>query len=164
MSFLILLSFSLATTFMLPLMSQPLSLGLTIMFLTLFLCLLASMFFSSWYAYILFLIYIGGLLVMFIYVASLIPNMLFLSNNYLIFFLVSQILLMWFFYFYISKSLKMTNYNSYTNYSMLSFYGSELVSSSLFSVFIGLSVVLLLNLVAVVKICFYYYGSLRTYK
>nr|YP_009158197.1 NADH dehydrogenase subunit 6 [Pomacea maculata]AKN78482.1 NADH dehydrogenase subunit 6 [Pomacea occulta]ART65958.1 NADH dehydrogenase subunit 6 [Pomacea maculata] len=163
MSMLILLSFSLTMTFMLPLMTQPLSLGLIIMLSTLLMCLLAGLFFSSWYAYILFLIYVGGLLVMFIYVATLMPNMLFMNNGYLTFFFVSQILLMWGFSSYISKSLKMTNYNDFTSSSMSKLYGLELISPSLISVFIGLSIVLLLNLIVVVKICYYYYGSLRTY-
>nr|YP_010974590.1 NADH dehydrogenase subunit 6 [Pomacea reevei]WNR57043.1 NADH dehydrogenase subunit 6 [Pomacea reevei] len=163
MGILILLSLSLVMIFMLPLMSQPLSLGLIIMFSTLLMCLLMGSFFSSWYAYILFLIYVGGLLVMFIYVATLMPNMLFMGNGHLIFFLISQILLMWGFSFYVSKTLKVVNYNNFINFKMFSLYGLELISPSLISIFISLSIVLLLNLIAVVKICYYYYGSLRTY-
>lgn len=91
------------------------------------------------------------------------PNMLFINNGYLTFFFVSQILLIWGFSSYISKSLKITNYNDFTSSRISKLYGLELISPSLISVFIGLRIVLLLNLIVVVKICYYYYGRLRTY-
>lgn len=163
MSILIFLRFSLTIAFILPLISQPLRLGLVVILSTLFICLLAGLFFSSWYAYILFLIYVGGLLVIFIYVATLIPNILFINNGYLTFFFVSQVPLIWGFSSYVSKSLKVVNYNEFISFKISKLYGLELISPSLISVFIGLRIVLLLNLIVVVKICYYYYGRLRVY-
>nr|YP_009493352.1 NADH dehydrogenase subunit 6 [Gibbosula crassa]AWK29317.1 NADH dehydrogenase subunit 6 [Gibbosula crassa] len=61
---------------------HPLSLGLMILLLAFITCtLVASM--SPWYAYMLFFIFIGGMLVMFAYIASLSPNTTFSINNQL---------------------------------------------------------------------------------
>nr|YP_009093868.1 NADH dehydrogenase subunit 6 [Marisa cornuarietis]AIT57576.1 NADH dehydrogenase subunit 6 [Marisa cornuarietis] len=164
MSISILLSFSLAMAFMFPLMMQPLSLGLVLMFSTLLMCILSGLFLSSWYAYILFLIYVGGLLVMFAYVAALMPNMLFMSKNSGFFFLALQIPLIYFFYSHMFKTLKTISYSDFNKFKMVSYFGLEFVSPLMISVFIGLAIILLANLVAVVKICYYYRSSLRPYK
>ena len=78
MTAIIVLAFALSRTLIFPLMAQPLSLGLAIMISTLLMCILSAAFLSACYAYILFfVIYVGGLLVMFAYVAALSPNVLF---------------------------------------------------------------------------------------
>nr|YP_010835865.1 NADH dehydrogenase subunit 6 [Pila virens]WGC89384.1 NADH dehydrogenase subunit 6 [Pila virens] len=159
-----LLSFSAAMMFMFPLMTQPLSMGLTIMLSTFLMCLSGSLFFSPWYMYILFLVYVGGLLVMFAYVAALMPNMLFTKNKDLFLFFMLQVLMFCLFYFNVVKCPETMSMQEYLNEKMLWFYGVELISDQMFSVFIGLAIILLLNLIAVVKICYYYFGSLRPYK
>nr|YP_009373464.1 NADH dehydrogenase subunit 6 [Cumberlandia monodonta]AQT38561.1 NADH dehydrogenase subunit 6 [Cumberlandia monodonta] len=63
--------------------NTPLSLGLMVLLLAFISCtLIASM--SPWYAYMLFFIFIGGMLVMFAYIASLSPNTTFSVNNQLV--------------------------------------------------------------------------------
>nr|ANS72670.1 NADH dehydrogenase subunit 6 [Spongicola levigatus] len=55
--------------------THPLATGITLLSQTALICLMSSLFMtSSWVAYILFLIFLGGMLVLFIYVTSLIPN------------------------------------------------------------------------------------------
>nr|YP_010884212.1 NADH dehydrogenase subunit 6 [Pila globosa]WIW42430.1 NADH dehydrogenase subunit 6 [Pila globosa] len=159
-----LLSFSVTMMFMLPLMTQPLSMGLVIMMSTFFMCLSGSLFFSSWYMYILFLVYIGGLLVMFVYVAALMPNMLFTKSKNLFLFFLLQILMFYLFHHNFMKCPESIKAQEYLGDKMLWFYGMELISNEMFSIFIGLAIILLLNLIAVVKICYYYFGSLRPYK
>uniref|UniRef100_UPI00315C781C NADH dehydrogenase subunit 6 n=1 Tax=Pachyscia longicauda TaxID=3127882 RepID=UPI00315C781C len=57
---------------------HPLSMGLTIMVQTTIISMMSGMMFKSfWFAYILFLMYIGGMMVLFIYMTSLMPNMMF---------------------------------------------------------------------------------------
>lgn len=56
-------------------MLHPLSIGLTLLFQTCLICLSSGLLNQSfWFSYILFLIFLGGILVLFIYVASLASN------------------------------------------------------------------------------------------
>lgn len=54
--------------------TNPLAIGLTILTMALLLTLLFAIFISSWFAFLIFLIYIGGILVMFSYFVSISPN------------------------------------------------------------------------------------------
>nr|WGM81288.1 NADH dehydrogenase subunit 6 [Gibbosula laosensis] len=62
---------------------HPLSLGLMVLLMAFITCTLVAST-SPWYAYMLFFIFIGGMLVMFAYIASLSPNTTFSVNNQLI--------------------------------------------------------------------------------
>nr|WPR14736.1 NADH dehydrogenase subunit 6 [Pseudomphala latericea] len=165
MTSVIFMAFSFCSVFMLPLMAQPLSLGLAIMVLSLLLCVLTAMLLSSWYAYILFLIYVGGLLVMFAYVAALSPNMMFLGMNagfmMVVVFIPSLILLV---NYNFLDLVNLGNLDFWLQAKSLKTYGVELVSPYYISILIALGVVLLVNLVVVVKICFYQQSSLRPFK
>lgn len=165
MTSVVLMAFRFCSVFMLPLIAQPLRLGLAIMVLRLLLCILTAMLLSSWYAYILFLIYVGGLLVIFAYVAALSPNIIFLGINagfvVIITFIPSFILL------YNYSFLDLTNFGNLSFWleaKSLKTYGIELVSPYYVSILIALGVVLLVNLIVVVKICFYQQSSLRPFK
>nr|YP_008081003.1 NADH dehydrogenase subunit 6 [Lamprotula tortuosa]AGC27345.1 NADH dehydrogenase subunit 6 [Lamprotula tortuosa] len=59
---------------------HPLSLGIMVLLLAFLNCTLIATI-SPWYSYMLFFIFIGGMLVMFAYIASLSPNMTFSVNN-----------------------------------------------------------------------------------
>nr|QVX31162.1 NADH dehydrogenase subunit 6 [Drieschia cf. elegans BG-2021] len=73
---LLLMSSSLFISFSLSLIlcSSPLTMGIWVILLALSISFLASTIFNSWFALIIFLIYIGGMLVMFAYFAALTPN------------------------------------------------------------------------------------------
>nr|YP_004021862.1 NADH dehydrogenase subunit 6 [Ramulus irregulariterdentatus]BAJ24488.1 NADH dehydrogenase subunit 6 [Ramulus irregulariterdentatus] len=59
-------------------MKHPLSMGMTIIMQTIIISLITGMMFKTfWFSYILFIMYIGGMMVLFIYMTSLMPNMLF---------------------------------------------------------------------------------------
>nr|QUT08456.1 NADH dehydrogenase subunit 6 [Exhippolysmata ensirostris] len=56
-------------------MSSPLAMGATLLLQTLLICTAAGTLAKSmWFSYILFLIFLGAMLILFIYVASLAPN------------------------------------------------------------------------------------------
>nr|YP_010547139.1 NADH dehydrogenase subunit 6 [Maoricolpus roseus]UYK51653.1 NADH dehydrogenase subunit 6 [Maoricolpus roseus] len=162
----IIFSLSLCSVFLFPLMSQPLSLGLSIMFSTMFLCILTAIHLSSWYAYILFLIYVGGLLVMFAYVATLSPNVLFGGAGPLLFFLGAQAFLPVIIFFSPFSDLSNLAPANGTQESLMALktFGIELVSPFFISVLVGLALILLINLIVVVKICYYHHSTLRPYK
>lgn len=165
MTGLILLRVAISRAFLLPLIAQPLRLGLCIIVSTLFLCRLAAATLSAWYGYILFLIYVGGLLVIFAYVAALSPNVLFSGSGSLLFFSILFIFLMGIFYFYPLLDLSSLHYHyNFSESKRLKTYGAQLVSQHSAFILIGLGIVLLINLVVVVKICYYQHSSLRPFE
>jgi NADH-ubiquinone oxidoreductase chain 6 len=145
-----------------PLILQPLRLGLVILVATLFICLLSAVQVSSWYGYILFLIYVGGLLVIFAYVAALIPNLLFNEpKNPLYLYIILIAVLMYYIYAPDFGALSFINM-SFNNGAKLERMG--LMTLGLISIYISLAIILLLTLVIIVKICYSYHSSLRPYK
>nr|YP_010890255.1 NADH dehydrogenase subunit 6 [Conus marmoreus]WJJ70352.1 NADH dehydrogenase subunit 6 [Conus marmoreus] len=164
MSSLFIMTLTFSTLLILPMMSQPLSLGLVIMVSTLFMCLVSGMTISAWYGYILFLIYVGGLLVMFAYVAALSPNVLFGSITPLFSLIVFFPMLFMFLYFYYFKDSSYLSFHFLSSKLMyLKIYGVELISPYMISVLIGLGTILLINLIVVAKICYYQQASLRPF-
>nr|QOX09670.1 NADH dehydrogenase subunit 6 [Harpovoluta charcoti] len=164
MSALIMISLTFSSLIIIPLMTQPLSLGLSIMFSTLLMCLISSMTLSSWYGYILFLIYVGGLLVMFAYVAALSPNVLFGSSASIVIFILSVILVSALLYFYsFIDVMSLGSVDFSMKLGFVKTFGVEMVCPKMISILIGLAVILLINLVVVVKICYYQHASLRPF-
>nr|QLH57044.1 NADH dehydrogenase subunit 6 [Conus canariensis] len=164
MSSLLIITLAFSTLSILPMMSQPLSLGLVIMISTLFMCMVSGMTTSAWYGYILFLIYVGGLLVMFAYVAALSPNVLFGGLTPLFGLIVFFPILFMLFYFYFFKDSSYLSFeSSFSKLMYLKMYGVELISPYMISILIGLGVILLINLIVVAKICYYQQASLRPF-
>nr|YP_009564775.1 NADH dehydrogenase subunit 6 [Henosepilachna vigintioctopunctata]QAY82226.1 NADH dehydrogenase subunit 6 [Henosepilachna vigintioctopunctata] len=79
-----LLSFMMTFSFILIFLKHPLSLGFFILIQTILISITMGMFYNFWYSYILFLIMIGGLLILFIYMTSIASNEKFKTNFYLI--------------------------------------------------------------------------------
>nr|YP_008854817.1 NADH dehydrogenase subunit 6 [Cherax monticola]AHA59399.1 NADH dehydrogenase subunit 6 [Cherax monticola] len=56
-------------------LTHPLSMGMALLTQTILICMLSGLFMPSfWFSYILFLIFLGGMLILFIYVSSLASN------------------------------------------------------------------------------------------
>nr|YP_009422149.1 NADH dehydrogenase subunit 6 [Cipangopaludina ussuriensis]ASR74855.1 NADH dehydrogenase subunit 6 [Cipangopaludina ussuriensis] len=163
MTMLILSSFCFTFCFMIPLMAQPLSLGFCIMMLTLLMCMLIGVFLSSWYGFILFLIYVGGLLVMFAYVVALIPNILMNMDMSIVWIGGMQVSFMYMYWnscFVDMKNLNILSTGYMMNVKMSSI---ELVSPEFISILISLGIILLINMIVVVKICYYKYSVMRPF-
>nr|YP_009725540.1 NADH dehydrogenase subunit 6 [Homoeoxipha nigripes]QHQ73131.1 NADH dehydrogenase subunit 6 [Homoeoxipha nigripes] len=76
--------------------SHPLFFTLMIISQTLILCILLNFFYSSmWFSYILFLTFLGGMLILFIYMTSLTSNEILLQNKFKLF-LITMITFMFF--------------------------------------------------------------------
>nr|ARI50076.1 NADH dehydrogenase subunit 6 [Tectus virgatus] len=164
MSVVVISSMCFSLVFLMPMMSQPLSLGLCIMALSSFSCILLGVLVSSWYGYILFLIYVGGLLVMFAYVSALAPNNFFsgakvLFTSFITFILISGILVA----ITVPASSLLAWQHATPAIKVLSSFGGVIVSPSSISLMILMGTVLLINLLAVVKVCYYQQGPLRSH-
>nr|YP_009128797.1 NADH dehydrogenase subunit 6 [Loliolus uyii]YP_009170505.1 NADH dehydrogenase subunit 6 [Loliolus beka]AJR32871.1 NADH dehydrogenase subunit 6 [Loliolus uyii]ALE33709.1 NADH dehydrogenase subunit 6 [Loliolus beka] len=162
--FMISVGFSLSSLCMMVI--QPLSLGLMLMLMVSCVSGLTSMIIFSWYGYLLFLVYVGGMLVMFMYVISLIPNLIFLSNKvFIYFFLIFFGFMMM--NFFVMKELISVEVKSlfFFDYSSMSMGGSSIIMLyDNFFCYILLALILLFVLISVVKICYYCEGPLRVFK
>nr|YP_010265780.1 NADH dehydrogenase subunit 6 [Coquillettidia nigricans]UIS24534.1 NADH dehydrogenase subunit 6 [Coquillettidia nigricans] len=152
-------------------MKHPLSMGMTLLIQTFLTCLISGIFMKTfWYSYILFLIFVGGMLILFIYMISLSSNKMFSNSFFITFtFLFINIILTLMFIF----SDKFLMETMFTNKEMTSFFNStNLINENWMSLYkiynfpsnmitILLINYLLLTLLMTVKITKKNYGPLR---
>lgn len=150
---------------------HPLAIGLILLLQTTVICLITGLLNKSfWFSYILFLIFLGGILVLFIYVTSIASNEIFsLSTKItitipLIFILL--ILITWF----IDKPIFIPNFINNEIETIPHFYSffteNSLSLNKLYNYPTNLITLLLINyllitLIAIVKITKLFYGPLR---
>lgn len=129
---------------------------------------------TYWFSYILFLTFLGGLLVLFIYVSRIASNELFSSSIiikiiFLIFFFLS--ILISYFYIHNLNWLNIFNNLEINNYfNIFLFFNNEnkinlnkLYNNQTFILIIILIIYLFITLVAVVKIRNIFFGPLRSH-
>nr|YP_010895285.1 NADH dehydrogenase subunit 6 [Themira nigricornis]WJW73876.1 NADH dehydrogenase subunit 6 [Themira nigricornis] len=164
-------SITFITSFIFMQMNHPLAMGLMLLIQTLLICLMTGLIAKSfWFSYILFLIFLGGMLVLFIYVTSLASNEMFTLSIKLfissLMFMFLTIIIMWIINnLYISNLF--TNNEMETINSMNSYISeNSLFLYKLYNYPVNLMTILLMNyllitLIAVVKITKLFYGPLR---
>nr|YP_009048432.1 NADH dehydrogenase subunit 6 [Triphysa phryne]AHH93006.1 NADH dehydrogenase subunit 6 [Triphysa phryne] len=154
--------------------NHPIPMGLMILMQTLFICLLTGMLINSyWFSYILFLVFLGGLLVLFIYVSSIASNELLNISIFSKFLSLIPILI-------IAGSFWFSNTLSWLNFSfnedMMKFFNLFLNSfnenyTNLFKLYneqtyllmFMMIIYLFITLIAVVKITNIFFGPLRSF-
>ena len=146
---------------------HPLSLGLSLLLQTILISVTTGIFtYSFWFSYILFIIFLGGILVLFIYVASLASNEFF---NFSYSALLVSILIIIFLTLLsmvtdplitssFKSSISLSSYNSFTStpYIIRWIYRNTIINLTLFII-----LYLLLTLLVVVKITNLFKGPLR---
>nr|AQP26353.1 NADH dehydrogenase subunit 6 [Microtermes sp. C TB-2017] len=81
----ILMSTSMMTSLTFTQMKHPLAMGMMLLIQTTMMCLMSGMMYKSfWFSYILFMIMVGGMLVLFMYMTSLASNEMFSPSNKMI--------------------------------------------------------------------------------
>nr|YP_009349984.1 NADH dehydrogenase subunit 6 [Homogryllacris anelytra]AQM40158.1 NADH dehydrogenase subunit 6 [Homogryllacris anelytra] len=161
------------TTFMFIQCNHPLSMTLIIILQTLLICTFTGMISQSfWFSYILFLVFLGGMLVLFIYITSLASNEMFSIPTTTIFscmiIMMFIILLSWSldstFPTLITNNLDMnstnltsTNYWTETTLPLIKLYNNPTNLNTLM-----LMLYLFLTLIAIVKITNIFHGPLRS--
>nr|UOU85198.1 NADH dehydrogenase subunit 6 [Empis stercorea] len=162
----------LISSFIFMQMNHPLAMGLMLLIQTFLICLITGLLTKTfWFSYILFLIFLGGMLVLFIYVTSLASNEMFsLSLNLMIYAML--ILMMTIFMMFIMDKMNIiaTLMNNEMNeiYNLNSFMNENIFNlNKLYNFPTNLLTLLLINyllitLIAIVKITNVFYGPLRT--
>nr|YP_010414490.1 NADH dehydrogenase subunit 6 [Nepsalus decorosus]URT60643.1 NADH dehydrogenase subunit 6 [Nepsalus decorosus] len=149
-------------------MKHPLAMGLTLLLQTIIISLTCGLYtYTYWFAYILFLIMLGGMLVLFIYVTSLASNELFSFSilNLMLSILLLSITVM--IIFFMDKTMLLLN-----NMEMMKFYTNNLFMENELSlnklynnpttnITLMMMNYLLLTLIVIVKIVNINYGPLR---
>nr|AXI98854.1 NADH dehydrogenase subunit 6 [Pseudoniphargus sp. 1-Azores] len=164
---LLLSSLSLVISVVFLLTISPLFLSLLIILQTITLAIIINMItMTSWFSFMLIMIYLSGMMVIFIYVSSMASNELFFPNNYL--------LVPLFIAFAVAASLTsshmLNNPSDYTNELNMTltkitiFKTMKMYSKPLFIMTILLIVYLLLAMIMVSKNSSFSYGPLRSFK
>lgn len=135
--------------------STPINIGLWIILSTLVISTTISIFISSWWALILFLIYIGGLLVIFAYFVSIQPNQQIKIIKIILILIITTLL---FIPLTSSYSIPITHEHTFIS-SII-----EILDPANIQILLLLATVLFLALIAVVKITNIYIGPLRPFK
>nr|YP_007026352.1 NADH dehydrogenase subunit 6 [Rutilia goerlingiana]AFV08633.1 NADH dehydrogenase subunit 6 [Rutilia goerlingiana] len=151
-------------------MKHPLAMGLTLLIQTLLISLISGLISKSfWFSYILFLIFIGGMLVLFIYMTSLASNEMFSFSMKLTIISFTLLTIMAIILFMLDKNILLQyknfemkpidNLNSYFIENSLSL--NKLYNYPTNSLTIMLMNYLFITLIAVVKITKLFKGPLR---
>nr|YP_010329873.1 NADH dehydrogenase subunit 6 [Calyptra minuticornis]UNP54622.1 NADH dehydrogenase subunit 6 [Calyptra minuticornis] len=155
-------------------MNNPLSMGLMILMQTLLISLLSGMLIKTyWFSYILFLIFLGGLLVLFIYVSSIASNELFKTSFnlkiiflfiFMIFIMIQIIYFNNLFWMNLSMNSDMNNFFNFNlminNENKINL--NKLYNNQTFMIMLMLIIYLFITLISVVKITNIFYGPLRS--
>lgn len=153
---------SLAFVFTAPLIIHPISLGINLLILRLFVAATTAVITTSWLGFIVFLIYIGGILVIFAYVAALTPNVIFskahILKSYFLFLIPLMTLS-----FFLPNDLVTYISNLSLPSQVFNDVGAPIYDSPNLFILLFLGLVLLLALIAVVKICHFNLGTLRPF-
>nr|YP_010309832.1 NADH dehydrogenase subunit 6 [Sphragifera sigillata]UMR54945.1 NADH dehydrogenase subunit 6 [Sphragifera sigillata] len=154
--------------------NNPLSMGLMILLQTLLICLLSGMLIKTyWFSYILFLTFLGGLLVLFIYVSSISSNEMFKSSFNLKYTWMVGVIILLFINLLSMKNLTWMNFS--INSDMDNFFNlilfinnenkinlSKLYNNQNFLIMMMLMIYLFITLISVVKITNIFYGPIRS--
>nr|YP_009307998.1 NADH dehydrogenase subunit 6 [Huananpotamon lichuanense]AOS50520.1 NADH dehydrogenase subunit 6 [Huananpotamon lichuanense] len=147
-------------------MMHPLAMGLNLLTQTIIISFSAGLnTYSFWFSYILFLIFLGGMLVLFIYVASLASNEIFMPSLILTFFTLIFIMLL-FLLFYLLDPVLISSSSHLPNSTINNLPSTTYITSWIFntpSMLFTIFIIsyLLLTLLVVIKIINLYKGPLR---
>nr|YP_010022257.1 NADH dehydrogenase subunit 6 [Asyndetus clavipes]QOL12447.1 NADH dehydrogenase subunit 6 [Asyndetus clavipes] len=152
-------------------MNHPLAMGLMLLIQTLFICLMTGLMTKTfWFSYILFLMFLGGMLVLFIYVTSLASNEMFSLSMKMTLISMSIMMASFLFLMFIDSSLMSSIYQN-NEMSELSNYFSlikenNIMLNKIYNFPTNYMTIILINyllitLIAIVKITNVFYGPLR---
>nr|YP_010161944.1 NADH dehydrogenase subunit 6 [Tachycines zorzini]QRI61346.1 NADH dehydrogenase subunit 6 [Tachycines zorzini] len=157
---------------MFMLANHPLTMTLIIIMQTLMICLSTGIIYQSfWFSYILFLVFLGGMLVLFIYITSLASNEMFKIPAWTLIIMMGMIVTIMFMYLIMDSSLSssiinnidMININNYmsTTYSESNLSLTKLYNNPSNLITLMLVMYLFLTLIVIVNITNIFKGPIR---
>nr|WAX39152.1 NADH dehydrogenase subunit 6 [Anaplecta sp. 3 ZQW-2020] len=155
---------SLSITF--SLMNHPLAMGVLLLIQTTLICMISGLMLKTfWFSYILFLVFLGGMLVLFIYVTTLASNEMFkFSSKLMMMTMLSIMMMTWNKYYNIKVSPTWTE----TSINMMSLTTEstkmlmKLYNKPTMIITIMMAIYMLITLIVVVKITTISSGPLRS--
>nr|UBS93988.1 NADH dehydrogenase subunit 6 [Saperda tetrastigma] len=160
----ILINLSISLSLIFIFLTHPLSLGLILLLQTTLIALLSgSMSYNFWFSYILFLIMIGGMLILFIYMTSVASNEKFkFSSKLTVMFITSMspLLLLFSDFFFFNKMSNIDLINQSTNF-WFSLTLNKFINWPQNLIFTMMIIYLFITLIMIVKITNINYGPLR---
>nr|ALO77239.1 NADH deshydrogenase subunit 6 [Elmis aenea] len=164
-SFLMIMSISTSLLFMF--LKHPMSMGLSLLIQSTIISLMTGFYnHNFWFSYILFLIMIGGMLVLFIYMTSIASNEMFKYSNKLMIMIVTStmfmmiVMMLWDQYF-INQNMFMMDTTIMNNKEMFKLSLNKYLNFPSNMMFIFYNYLFFITLIAVVKITNIQYGPLR---
>nr|AMB63375.1 NADH dehydrogenase subunit 6 [Polyura schreiber] len=156
--------------------NHPIPMGLLILTQTLLVCMISGMIINSyWFSYILFLIFLGGLLVLFIYMSSIASNEMMkkfsLKNKFILLFMIMFLSIISFINI---NNLNWLNFNFNEDminfFNMFLFFNNEnhinlfkLYNEQTYFLMLMMIIYLFFTLVTVVKITNIFHGPIRSF-
>nr|YP_009995360.1 NADH dehydrogenase subunit 6 [Ochthebius glaber]QNP09776.1 NADH dehydrogenase subunit 6 [Ochthebius glaber] len=160
MNFLLSINIILSLNFLF--MIHPLSMGMILLMQTILIALITgAMNFNYWFSYILFLIMIGGMLVLFIYMTSIASNEKFKFNNKLMFMNISLMILTLTNVIMNNFIINLNNFNFNFDYNSNYFMLNKFFNIPSNLIMFMMIIYLFITLIAVVKITVFKLGPLR---
>uniref|UniRef100_UPI0030038A8E NADH dehydrogenase subunit 6 n=1 Tax=Arria pura TaxID=2908859 RepID=UPI0030038A8E len=161
----LMMSASLILSMILLFLNHPLSMGMILFSQTIMMCLISgSMSLNFWFSYILLLIYLGGMLILFMYVTSLASNEMFFYSNKIFSMMMSlpmMIIIILFFKIDMITNLYENMENSVSIYINVNNFLLKMYNQPINIITIMMAIYLFMTLIAVVNIIYIYKGPLR---
>nr|YP_010954716.1 NADH dehydrogenase subunit 6 [Dorcus linwenhsini]WMW30101.1 NADH dehydrogenase subunit 6 [Dorcus linwenhsini] len=156
---------SLIPALFLPFMNHPLSLGILLLSQSILIALITGwMNLTFWYSYILFLIMIGGMLVLFMYMTSVASNEKFKFSPSMLMMMMSIIMMMPLYFLmdqWLINSKILISENVVLIFSLMSL--NKFLNFPAILISISLIIYLLITLIVAIKMSKYKQGPLRNY-
>nr|YP_010865900.1 NADH dehydrogenase subunit 6 [Cerapanorpa byersi]ASM82823.1 NADH dehydrogenase subunit 6 [Cerapanorpa obtusa]WGT92106.1 NADH dehydrogenase subunit 6 [Cerapanorpa byersi] len=166
------LSLNMIFSFIFTQMNHPLAMGLILLIQTLLICMISGLVTKTfWFSYILFLVFLGGMLILFIYMTSLASNEMFTFSFKLTFIAIFSIMISIMMFFIIDQNLWIFNFMNFdmeimNKISFLNMNENSLNLTKLYNFPTSFITIMLINylfltLIVIVKITNIFYGPLR---
>nr|AML25733.1 NADH dehydrogenase subunit 6 [Staphylinidae sp. BMNH 1274246] len=159
-----LMTLSMLISIMFLFMNHPMTMGLTLLIQTIIMSMISGLLnYNYWFSYILFLIMVGGMLVLFIYMTSIASNEMFTYSNKMLWMSMMIMIMLIFINLIIDKYMMNYNFIFLENFfiKMNYMYLSKYFSYPSIIIIVLMIIYLFITLIAIVKITKIEYGPLR---
>nr|YP_010758055.1 NADH dehydrogenase subunit 6 [Gunungiella acanthoclada]WEU80060.1 NADH dehydrogenase subunit 6 [Gunungiella acanthoclada] len=163
---LMIMNLSISTNMIFMFLNHPMSMGISVLIQMTIMSLMMNMFFNiNWFSYILFLLFIGGMLILFMYMCSITSNNILLMSPKLVtyFMFTSLMTFMWMF-FIMKMNFSWTHSNKMNSIFMKKYIMDSHIPSMLMKLFNDYSYIITLMMMMYLLILMILVNSITNYK